>query len=527
LSGADFSRLSPYIGRSNNILKRLNIRSVIHTDADFLGMFYEAFLRYGYDNNALGIVFTPRHITKMCVDLVGAEIRDKVIDIACGTGGFLVSAFDTMLGKATTEAAKTKVKKSIYGFDTNPTVWALGLLNMFFRGDGKSHILNEDCFNEDVFSNVRGNFTRAFLNPPFSQVGEPEHQFIDRALETLEPEGLLAVVVIAGIFADDEHRAWRSQFLKKHRVLAVISLPEDLFYPTSAPTSVMIVKAHTPHFPEDKVFLARIWNDGFEKLKGKRIATTGNQIPDVIRLYHQFLRGEVFDSSIAMTVDGRQLFGGAEWSPQEWLPQPPLALSELNNLQQQVVRSIFQAVNVMPDLSSIVLGNFGSAWADKPELPHNQIGTVNDFFEILNAKSSGEKNYAEGDYPYISSGDLNNSIVRLVREENNEIFVHGAITVTAFGLACVQPFPFLARGNGGSAVRVLYPRYNMTFREMVWFAAQINAQRWRFFYARMSIKSRLARLQIQSPPERLQDTGATLRTRLLEFTQQLENLSKI
>jgi predicted RNA methylase len=526
LSGADFNRLSPYIGRVINILNRLNVRSVIHTDADFLGMFYEAFLRYGYDNNSLGIVFTPRHITRMCANLVGVEVRDKVIDIACGTGGFLVSAFDEMIRKASSSQAKDKVKKSIYGFDTNPTVWALGMLNMFFRGDGKSHILNADCFDETVFEKVRGGFSRAFLNPPFSQIDEPERKFIDRAMETLEPDGLLAVVVLAGIFADDEHKAWREQFLKKHKLLAVISLPEDLFYPTAAPTSIMIAQAHTPLSPTDNVFLARVWNDGYEKLKGKRIACEGNQIPEIIENFHRSMIGKSFSSPIAMAIRGSVLLDGSEWSPQEWLPQPPVSNKDIVSSQEQVARNIFQAVSVMPEFSDVFLENFTEAWSDLPNLPVGGEGTVTDYFQILNAKSFGERHYAEGEFPYISSGDLNNSIIRLVSGDKKEIFWNGGITVTAFGLACVQPSPFFARGNGGSSVRILSPKYNMSLRELVWFASQINLQRWRFFYGRMSIKSRLARLKIKAPQKRLPDIGESLRERAIKFKEQLEKLSQ-
>lgn len=527
LSGSDFNRLSPYIGRIINILKRLNVRSVIHADVDFLGMFYEAFLRYGYDNNSLGIVFTPRHITRMCINLVGVEVRDKVIDIACGTGGFLVSAFDEMIEKATSNAAKEKVKNSIYGFDTNPTVWSLGMLNMFFRGDGKSHVFNADCFDDNFFNKVKGHFSRAFLNPPFSQVDEPERKFIDRAMESLEPDGILAVVVLAGIFADDEHKSWREQFLKRHKLLAVISLPEDLFYPTSAPTSIMIAQAHTPLVLSDKVFFARVWNDGYEKLKGKRIICAGSQIPEIIEFYHKFVNSEPFLSKIATTIKGDELRNGSEWSPQEWLPQPPLSVEALDTLQKQVVRNIFQSVSIMPDLVNVFLEDFEQTWANLPELPVNEERSVTDYFHILNARSFGEKHYAEGEYPYISSGDLNNSIIRLVRGEPNEIFWDGGITVTAFGSACLQPYPFFARGNGGSAVRVLSPKYNMSLRELVWFAAQINSQRWRFFYGRMSIKSRLARLKIKAPFKRLPDSGETLRTRAIKFREELEKLSQL
>lgn len=137
LTGPDFSQLENHIGRIVSLLRRLNIAAVIHTDVDFLGMFYEAFLRYGYDNASLGIVFTPRHITNFCAGLVGVSHRDRVIDVACGTGGFLVSAFDRMIKSANgNPKAIAKVKQSLAGTDTNPTVWALSMLNMFFRGDG-------------------------------------------------------------------------------------------------------------------------------------------------------------------------------------------------------------------------------------------------------------------------------------------------------------------------------------------------------------------------------------------------------
>lgn len=528
LSGADFNRLSPYIGRIINILRRLNIRSVIHTDADFLGMFYEAFLRYGYDNNALGIVFTPRHITRMCVHLTGVEPRDRVIDIACGTGGFLVSAYDVMMSKATSDAVIAKVKDSFAGFDTNPTVWALAMLNMFFRGDGKSHISNSDCFDTATFAAVRGKYTRTYLNPPFSQQGEPERRFIDQAIEAIEPEGMLAAVVKAGIFADDEHRNWRQQFLKYHRLLAVISLPEDIFYPTAAPTSIIIAQAHIPMAEHDKVFLARVWYDGFEKLKGRRIERGLNQIPEIIEEYHKFLHGLPITSPLATSVEGRQLKNGTEWSPQEWLPQPLIITDrELNNLQRSTMRSIFQAVSVMPDLSASVIDTFAGNWQSLPSLPLNEEDELYRFFHVYNGKSVGEKNYSEGVYPYISSGDLNNSVIRLVDAEPQEIFPYGAITVTAFGLANVQPWAFVARGNGGSSVRVLIPKYQMSLRELIWFASQINSQRWRFFYARMAIKGRLARLKVRTPPTYLPDSGQSIAERALIYKTALDDLSRI
>ncbi len=525
LLGADYERLNPYIAKIVHLLRGLNIRAVLQTDTDFLGLFYEAFLRYGYDNNALGIVFTPRHITRFCAELIEVNPTDKVIDIACGTGGFLVAAFDMMMSKAHGTKAIQKVKRSLYGFDTNPTIWALATLNMFFRGDGKTHIENQSCFDESSKRSIEDKFNKAFLNPPFSQEGEPERDFIDLSMASLEPEGVLAVVVKAGIFADDDNKIWRREFTRNHTVLGMISLPEDLFYPTAAPTSILLAKAHIPHPNNEQVFMSRIWNDGFEKLKGKRVEIDGSQLPDTVDCFKSFLVGEAIVSDNCTIIPSSNILDGNEWSPQQWLPQPIETEEALKKYEDNVRLSLYRAVAAIPDLSEVVLDSFTSDWNAFEDYECGLTANVNIFFDVKNGKSTGEKNYREGDVPYISSGDLTNSIIRLVASEQSELFEEGGITVTAFGQAYVQPWPFMARGNGGSSVRVLIPKYKMSFNELVWFASQINAQRWRFFYGRMSIKSRLERLEITSPQDRILDTGKNIKEKIIEFKEGLYRLS--
>jgi hypothetical protein len=526
LSGADFNRLAPYVRRTTAILRRLNVRSVMNTDADFLGMFYEAFLRYGYDNNALGIVFTPRHITRFCVELIGVTPKDRVIDVASGTGGFLVSALDKMLVIARTPSQIDKVKNSLFGFDTNPTVWALSMLNMFFRGDGKSNIEHSSCFESGNRRAVAGRFTRAFLNPPFSQDEEPERDFIDAALAALEPGGQLAAVVPSGMLADDDHSKWRARLCKSHSVLAVISLPDDLFYPTASPTSILVVEAHQPLVDDADILMAHVENDGFEKLKNRRVERSGNQLPEVLAVYKDLRRGGTPTSSITTIVKGMQVCNGEELSPQEWLPHSNLSSSQVKLLESTVVRSVFQAVAAIPDLADQTIEDFCNTWRSLPPLPKRTRNRVSFFFDVQNGRSSGERNYQDGDTPYISSGDTTNSIIRLIGQEEGEVFVDGGLSVTAFGQAYLQPWPFMARGNGGSAVRVLFPRYAMGLEDLLWFAAQINAQRWRFFYARMAIKSRLERLEVISPNTSFPPSARSITERLRRFRLIFDRLTQ-
>jgi hypothetical protein len=527
LTGNDYDRLAPHIARIVALLRRLNVRAVLQTDTDFLGLFYEAFLRYGYDNNALGIVFTPRHITRFCIELTEPGVTDKVIDLACGTGGFLVAAFDKMLAGAKGPKAILKVKQSLFGFDTNPTIWALASLNMFFRGDGRTHIENITCFNPAKKAFVALQFSKAYLNPPFSQDGEPERDFIDASMAALQPEGTLAVVVKAGIFADDDNAAWRAEFTRNHSVLGLISLPDDLFYPTAAPTTLLLAKAHVPQPAESSVVMAKIWNDGFEKLKTRRVEAPGSQMPEILAAFAEFRKGKAHKSDIVVQIAAQQILEGAEWSPQQYLPQPSLLKVQAKQFEETVVLSLYQSVATMLPLADEALEDFGELWSDLPDLPLNIQGEILHFFKVENGKSSGEKNYRDGTCPYISSGDTTNSIVRLADVDIDEVFESGGITVTAFGQAYLQPWRFMARGNGGSAVRVLIPKFKMSTNELVWFAAQINLQRWRFFYGRMAIKSRLEKLVVATPKAPLPDSGDSLATRLVSLRDHLRKLSMV
>ena len=526
LTTGDYNRLARKIGRIVFLLKKLNIKSILQTDTDFLGLLYEAFIRYGYDNNSLGIVFTPRHITKYCADLIDVNAKDKVIDIACGSGGFLVASFDKMMHSSKEMGIPTEIiRESIYGFDTNPTVWSLAALNMFFRGDGKSHIENTSCFEKKSVENTKGQFTKALLNPPFSQKEEPEREFISAAMDTLQTMGLLCVVVKSGIFADDENAQWRELFLKKHSLLGLISLPSDLFYPTAIDTTIMIAQANRPQQKDDKVFMAKIWNDGFKKLKGKRVEVEGSELNEVAEEFKKYRQGKICNSDLVTVVSAEKIMkSGAEFSPEQYLQQPIISEYEQEKYRENITKKILTTTVCVEGISDEVLRDFPKYDA-LPDLPYGKQRTVEQLFFVQGGKSKGESNYIEGTCPYISSGDSQNSIIRLVSDESGEVFRNGGITVTCFGCASVQPWRFMARGNGGSAVRVLIPKYNMNYEELTWFAAQINMQRWRFFYGRMAISKRLKNVVINTPPNRLTN-NIDISEKIIDLAESLSSIMK-
>lgn len=516
LTIGDYNRLASKIGKIVFLLKKLNIKSILQTDTDFLGLLYEAFIRYGYDNNSLGIVFTPRHITKYCAELIDVTAKDLVIDIACGSGGFLVASFDRMMKTSKNIGIPSEiVRESLYGFDTNPTVWSLAALNMFFRGDGKSHIENASCFEANSREIVKNKFMKALLNPPFSQAEEPERDFISTAMDSLQTMGMLAVIVKSGIFADDDNAQWRNKFLKKHTVLGMISLPGDLFYPTAVDTTIMIAQAHRPQMKNDKIFMAKVWNDGFRKLKGKRVEVEGSQLPEILDLFRNYLNSKQVKSDLVTIISASQIMAdGAEFCPEQYLPQPVFPKEVQDMHIANITKSILTTTVCVEDISDEVIIDFPIIDKTLPDIPYGEEGNIERFFTVSGGKSSGERNYLAGTCPYISSGDPQNSIIRLVNDVDGEVFQQGAITVTCFGQACVQPWRFMAKGDGGSAVRVLIPKFKMTYSELAWFAAQINMQRWRFFYGRMAIQKRLKQLNIKAPDRKIEDGNSSIASKI-------------
>lgn len=343
-------------------------------------------------------------------------------------------------------------------------------------------------------------------------------------MDTLQTLGLMAVVVKSGIFADDDNALWRNSFLKKHTLLGMISLPGDLFYPTAVDTTIMIAQAKRPQEASDKVFMAKIWNDGYKKLKGKRVETSGSQLEEVLSEFKKFRAGKKTSSSLITVIKAEEILKeGAEFCPEQYLPQPNFPEEEQERFREDIVKSILRTAVSIDDIADEVIPDFPD-FPELPDMPYGIQDNIEKFFMVKAGKSSGESNYSEGSCPYISSGDPLNSIIRLVSDVDGEIFENGAITVTCFGRASVQPWRFMARGNGGSAVRVLIPKYKMTFSELVWFAAQINMQRWRFFYGRMAILKRLKRIQLVAPKEKMVDTDRSISDKVAELSQKMTDI---
>ncbi|MEH3125118.1 HsdM family class I SAM-dependent methyltransferase [Agrobacterium cavarae] len=262
-------------GVLHELIKRLNEKvwpflSIYH-DFDVVGQFYGEFLKYtGGDKKALGIVLTPRHVTELFAHLANVQKDSRVLDICAGTGGFLISAMHLMMRRATTEQEREAIKETgLVGVEQQPNMFALAASNMILRGDGKANLHQGSCFDDAIAKEVRSRkCTVGMLNPPFSQGDADLHEliFVKKMLDCLDKGGTgLAIVPMS--CAISPHPA-RAELLKHHTLEAVMSMPEDLFYPVGTVTCIMVFTAKVPHSVSNKKSWFGYWkNDGFMKTK--------------------------------------------------------------------------------------------------------------------------------------------------------------------------------------------------------------------------------------------------------------------
>ncbi len=242
-----------------------------HYDFDIIGNFYGEFIRYtGGDGKGLGIVLTPKHITDLFAELAKLDKNSVVLDICAGTGGFLISAMKKMTEKVSAEEKKSILSNSLIGIEQEPQMFALAVSNMILRGDGKTNLYQGSCFDDSLFNKIKGKATAGFMNPPYSQKGDNLHEwdFIIRMLNGLSKNATGIVIVPMSVAIDTKHPL-REKLLGEHRLEAVMSMPDDLFYPIGTVTCIMVFTAHTPHDSDEhhESWFGYWKNDGFRKDK--------------------------------------------------------------------------------------------------------------------------------------------------------------------------------------------------------------------------------------------------------------------
>lgn len=381
---APFVKILPPTNRTNHVkfkyalvstiqeLQDLNIRSAMNSNTDVLGQFYEVFLKYGNGAKEIGIVLTPRHITRFAVEAIGISPQDVVLDLACGTGGFLVAAFDHVRRTCTPGQLDRFKEHNLFGIEQESYIAVLAIVNMIFRGDGKHNITEGNCFTTNLTrktikghpsaefsrdSPERGSeaITRVLMNPPFALANtqEKEYKFVSRALSQMADGGILfSLLPMDAMFGAHEEKLWRTEdLLACNTLLAVISLPDELFYPAALKQVLaIIVKKGRPHPQDEPVFWARVARDGHIKLKSRRLRASElvpqRHEPDDLDTILPHLRSfmanpERFQVNIPLLCKTQAI----DWAdpllellPEAYLDSPPASADDISQAVDSLLR---------------------------------------------------------------------------------------------------------------------------------------------------------------------------------------------
>ena len=347
-------------------LRNLNIRAAMNSGADVLGKFYEVFLKYGNGAKEIGIVLTPRHITRFAVEAVTVTDRDIIFDPCCGTGGFLVAAFDHVRREHTKAQIDRFKRYNLFGVDQEAAVVSLAIVNMIFRGDGKNNIIEGNTFRKNLTKiTTKDNIvtaeysasapeekdaavTRVLMNPPFalpSSGEEKEFKFIDHALLQMRDGGILFCVLPYGIMVrGGVFKIWRETVLKSNSLLSVVTFPPDIFYPVGVHTVGIFIKKGVAHKNTQNVLWVRAVNDGLLKNKGKRLPS--DRATDDIAAALPTVRSFLLD--VAQKIPDVSMFQRAcaidfsdpilELVPENYLSAPTPTADELATGVEDVLR---------------------------------------------------------------------------------------------------------------------------------------------------------------------------------------------
>ena len=239
---------------------------------DVLGRFYIEFIRYAASEQKSGLVLTPAHITELFCDLGEITPNDIIYDPCCGTGGFLVAAMQRMFKLAgnNMKLRENIRKKQICGCELRPDIFSYACSSMKFRGDGKSNIYNGSCFNNARSIADNHKPTVSFLNPPYDVGTAGQLEFVEHALSVLDKKanGRVVAIVQMSCATKDETdlTAVKKRLLQHHHLKAVISMPDDLFYPVGVVTCIMVFESNKPNAGR-KTWFGLFKDDGFIKRK--------------------------------------------------------------------------------------------------------------------------------------------------------------------------------------------------------------------------------------------------------------------
>ena len=227
-------------------------------EGDLKGAIYESILeKNGQDKKSgAGQYFTPRALIKAMVDVTDPKITETVADPACGTGGFLLAAYEHMKPQSK-EIAKQKFLKehAFFGADNTPLVVTLASMNLYLHdiGTESSPIVCQDSLidkSDKMFDVILANppfgtrpqgSVEVYANrPEFVKTSDNQVNFLQHIMSIVRTNGRVAVVLPDNVLTDGGATAKvREKLLKDFNLHTILRLPTGIFYANGVKTNVL------------------------------------------------------------------------------------------------------------------------------------------------------------------------------------------------------------------------------------------------------------------------------------------------
>ncbi len=272
---------------------------------DMQGDLYEYMLGKLATAGQNGQFRTPKHIREMMVKLLEPTPEDYIVDPACGTAGFLVSASDYIREKyestMTEEQWEHFISTMFTGFDTDNTMLRISAMNLMLHSITNPEILYKDSVSKQ--NQISGKYTICLANPPFkgtvdaesinddlksiTNTKKTELLFLALFIRLLKIGGRCACIVPDGVLfgSSNAHKSIRKELVENHKLQAVISMPSGVFKPYAGVSTAVLLFTKTGAGGTDYVWFYDMKADGFT-LDDKRSETLENDIPDIIERFH-------------------------------------------------------------------------------------------------------------------------------------------------------------------------------------------------------------------------------------------------
>ena len=319
------------------VVGELQNYGLLQTERDALGDAFEIFIGRALKGGQ-GQFFTPRNVVKTVIEIIDPKIEDRIIDPACGSGGFLVECLRHIHKKIENRGAEynwpeteieaekvAKINNNLRGIEKDKFLSKVAKAYMVILGDGKSGIFCQDSLDipenweEKTQASIQlGSFDIVITNPPFGakiQVRgteklsqfplgykweknkkddwvkgkvkdseSPQILFIDRCFDLLREGGRLGIVLPDGTLRNPTDGYIRQSLLERTEIIGLIDLPMSTFLPyTPTKTHLLFLRKKRKPAKDYEIFMSYAKTCGHDK-RGRQV----NE--DEIRLIPEHLK---------------------------------------------------------------------------------------------------------------------------------------------------------------------------------------------------------------------------------------------